>query len=149
VYSLFLADDGRTAEATDGFSYPVVRWVREEDGTRARGDLQDRAARYLQETNELVINEDFRIFRQMMATLTSEYSQDGGNEHVVSTTVKTVVKEWFEQILVEVVLGAVALGQERRYWDADHKDSLLDEEALDRCSDSQMALGQLHQTRSR
>ena len=51
----------------------------------------------------------------------------GSSKPVVASVVKRAVKERMEQILVEVVLGVRAL---KEYWDVDHQEALLSEEAL-------------------
>jgi hypothetical protein len=42
--------------------FPEVKWLTVTDGSRAPGDLEDRAAKYLAEQNLLLINGDFRAF---------------------------------------------------------------------------------------
>ena len=124
VYALFLSDDGRSASKSIGGSYPTVEWVSEENGKRQLGDLEDRAAKYLPEQHCLMINEDFRVFAQMIDRWCIKY----GDSSAIRTVVTSVVKEWFEQALVEAVLGAKAL--EGGPWNVDDFDDLLSPEAL-------------------
>ena len=105
--------------------FPRIQWISLADGTRPQGDLEDRAAKYLKKENLIHINSDFRIFKDMIKRWSTQLSSTPG----VSTTVTEVVREWFEQSLVEVVLSANAL-RGSQHWSDDKIDELLSEEGL-------------------
>lgn len=125
VYSLFLADNGVPGEEIRPDTYPEVRWISVETGTRDPGDLEDRAARYLPEQNLLLINKDFRVFTDMTKRWAKQYNWAPGADSKVSE----IVQEWFEQSLVEAVLSANAL-RDAKYWSIDNIRQLLSEEGL-------------------
>jgi hypothetical protein len=105
IYALF-ADFGNTpAEEDGGFFDPQVKWVSVKDGTRTSDFLEDRAAKYLPQVNTIQVNADFRVFTDMVARWRKSYSHIPSAEPVIEAT----VKEWFQQQLVETVLGALAL----------------------------------------
>jgi hypothetical protein len=125
VYGLFLADDGGiAAEAMPGIE-PMRKWVSVEDGTRTQGDLEDRAAKYLADQNLLLINADFRVFVDMVERWTTMYEHAPGAEQ----TVTEVVREWFEQTLVETIMGLQSLRGSQQ-WDIASLARAWDEEAL-------------------
>lgn len=105
IYALF-ADVGDTpADEIGGFSDPLVQWVSVRDGSRTADFLEDRAAKYLPQVNTIQANADFRVFTDMIARWQKFY----GHAPAADSVVEAVVKEWFQQQLVETVLGALAL----------------------------------------
>jgi hypothetical protein len=105
--------------------YPDVIWVRAADGTREPGFLEDRAAKYLPEQNLLQINADFRVFTDMVERYCRLYSDIQGTR----AAVEEVVREWFEQSLVEAIFGVQSL-EGAREWSAEDTAKALSEEAL-------------------
>jgi uncharacterized membrane protein YgcG len=126
IYALFAATNGTPAEEISGLNDPRVRWVSMMDGTRSKDDLDDKAAKYLQPQNTILANADFRVFTDMMARWKKIYG------HVPSAipVVESVVKEWFQQQLVEAVLGALALRRSGGNWSEDEIAELWSETAL-------------------
>lgn len=124
VYALFIQDDGTPADRTRGSVYPQVDWVSLANGKREAGDLEDRAARYLHGQNRLLINEDFRVFGQMI----DKWSERYGDAPATRQVVTDVVQEWFEQALVEAILSAQSLSG--RFWTVEDVKDLLNEQAL-------------------
>jgi len=115
VYALFLVDeDGTPADQVGGHADPQVIWISREDGTREQGLIEDRAAQYLQEQNLLQINGDFRGFTDMIDRWCTEYADTPG----ARTQITEVVHEWFEQALVETILGVLSL-RDSREWTPD------------------------------
>lgn len=115
VYSLFLIDeDGTPADQVSGHNDPDVLWVSREKGTREPGLLEDRAAQYLQDQNLLQINGDFRGFTDMIDRWCLEYVGTPG----ARAQIAEVVEEWFEQALVETILGVLSL-RDSREWNPD------------------------------
>lgn len=99
-------------------------WLSEVDGSRTASELDDRAAKFLPDDNLIQANGDFRVFTDMTAYWCAQYSVEQGNKAVTD-----VVREWFEQALVETVIGCQALQGERR-WSPTDMENVLSEEAL-------------------
>ncbi len=125
IYSLF-ADVGDTpAEEIGGIIDPQVKWVSIRDGSRTSDFLEDRAAKYLPEVNTIQANADFRVFTDMIVRWRKHYAQIPSSEMVV----ESVVKEWFQQQLVETVLGSLALRKSGN-WSEQEVAQLWNEESL-------------------
>lgn len=127
VYSVFLKADGTPGKETQPDVFPKVKWISVEDGTRESEDLEDRAARFLLEQNQLLINADFRVFTDMIDWCCRERKSEG--EVVIREMVKEVVHGWFEQTLIETVIGVQALQNSKQWSHKDIRDA-LSEEAL-------------------
>jgi hypothetical protein len=125
IYALFIADDGDPADAVNSDVLPDVVWVSVEDGTREPDFLEDRAAKFLPEKNLLQINGDFRVYTDMEDRWCMNYA-DAPNARIV---VRDVVREWFEQALVEAVLGVQSLHGSQE-WPVDAMGRAMSEEAL-------------------
>lgn len=121
-----LAADGDEATALPPAEplIPDVFWLSESEGASIPDLLDDRAALYLPEDNLIQANGDFRVYTDMVNYWSDAYEMQRGNEIVVS-----VVREWFQQALVETVLGAQALQGERR-WSPKDMETILSPEAL-------------------
>ncbi len=111
IYALFVDETGDAADLVDLPNQPVARWVTEAEKTRSVGDLEERAARYLPEQHLLLINGDFRAFTDMIDRWVNRYDHVPGCRQ----SVQTVVREWFEQQLVETVMSALALKQSGKW----------------------------------
>jgi hypothetical protein len=105
--------------------FPRVLWVSAQDATRAPGFLEDRAAKFLPDQNLLQINADFRVFTDMVDRWTTRYSGVAGARNVITD----VVREWFQQSLIEAVVGVQAL-EGAREWSPEDIARALSEEAL-------------------
>lgn len=125
VYSAFEKKDGVTGQQVNPDLFPTVTWVTVADGTRVLGDTEDRAARYLTDQNILLINSDFRVFTDMIEFFVNEFGSQPG----VNSVVEDSVHGWFEQALVETVIGAQAL-QGSKEWTVQDVEAALSEEAL-------------------
>jgi hypothetical protein len=125
IYALFLADEGDLAEEVGSDTTPDVVWISAAEGTRTPPFLEDRAAKYLPEKNLLQINADFRVFTDMEERWCNFYSGMSG----AKPTIRDVVHEWFEQALIETVLGVQALHGSQEWTPKDMADA-LSEEAL-------------------
>jgi hypothetical protein len=126
LLAAMLAEHGQDGEEvnTNKQDLPKVVWVSEVVGTRAPDFLADRAAKYLAEDNLIQANADFRVFTDMAEFWAEQYDLEPDNVHVTS-----VVHEWFEQALVETVIGCQALQGERE-WSPGDIERALSEEAL-------------------
>jgi len=122
---LFLAAKGVPGEELRVEIQPEVHWVSVTDGTRTPPDLEDRAAKFLPQQNLILANGDFRVFTDMVERWCKQYSHVAGARE----TVQDVVREWFEQQLIETVLGVQAL-RDARQWSVQDVDQTWSEEAL-------------------
>ena len=125
IYALFANVGNTPAEEVGGFADPQVRWVSVRDKTRTIDFLEDRAAKYLPQVNTIQANADFRVFTDMIARWRKFYSHIPSAEPVV----EAIVKEWFQQQLVETVLGALALRRSGN-WSEQEVEELWSEAAL-------------------
>lgn len=125
IYSVFEKKDGVPGKKRKPDPFPIVRWVSVSDGTREHGDIEDRAAKYLPEQNMLLINDDFRVFRDVVQFFSKEFKGAVGAEDVVRDGVKT----WFEQALVETVIGMQEL-RSSKVWSGLEIEKALSEEGL-------------------
>jgi hypothetical protein len=112
----------RTASRKPEVAPPRIVWISAGDGTRSEGFLEDRAAHYFPDQNVLQINGDFRGFTDLIAHWCKSYPAQ-------KPTVIDVVREWSEQILVEVIIGSRSLQGERR-WSPTDLAAMRSEEAL-------------------
>jgi hypothetical protein len=125
VYTLFERKDGVAGSKVQPDPFPKWKWISVKDHTRESNDLEDRAAKFLTEQNLLLINADFRVFSDMVKRWHTDF---GGNE-AIRNTVEDVVRTWFEQALVETVVGVQAL-QGSKEWDQRAIQAALSEESL-------------------
>ena len=125
IYAMFVDDEGNPGEEVQADVDPVVHWISVKDGTRTADLLEDRAAKYLPDQNILQVNADFRVFVDMITRWSARYAEVPGSGDVV----EQVVQEWFEQALVETVLGAQAL-QGSPQWTFEDIGRLWSEEGL-------------------
>ncbi len=129
VYSAFLKNDGVAGAQVKPDLFPVVKWVSMADGTRELGDIEDKAARYLAEQHLLLINSDFRVFSDMVLHWSDRYAKEHGETSGLRDIVTDSVHDWYEQALVETVIGVQALKGSRE-WSIKLIEAALSEEAL-------------------
>jgi hypothetical protein len=125
IYALFAVDEGDPGEGILSDIDPEVRWVSVKDNTRVPPFLDDRAAKYLAEQNEILINADFRVFTDMIDRWHERYYDAPGARSVIEDT----VHEWFEQALIETVLGVQAMNGSQE-WSVEDIGKALSMEAL-------------------
>ena len=87
--------------------------------------MEDRAAEYMRELHTIYINGDFRAFTDMIDHFKSLYEGIEGAEVVI----REAVREWFEQQLVETIMGVRAL-EGAQHWSTDDLENSLSSEAL-------------------
>jgi hypothetical protein len=97
-------------------SLPDVAWITARDGSRGVGDLEDQAARYHPGRHELTVNADFRAISDLITHWRRRYQGVPGAYAVIDAR----VREWCEQVLVELVLAARS-----STWSAEQLDALL------------------------
>jgi hypothetical protein len=125
IYALFLKSDGTPTDSVAVENIPDVRWVSVKDNTRAPGFLEDRAAKYLAEQNLVQANADFRVFTDMVERYIKSFPGTAGARAVI----EDVVREWFEQALIETILGIQSL-KDSREWNISEIGIAWSEEAL-------------------
>lgn len=127
IYHLFEKKGGTPSDKTRSDPFPQITWVSAAEGTRDQDVMEDRAAQYLENQNHLFINADFRVYKDMINKLTKIRDVKGGID--ISAVVTDVVHGWFEQALVETVIGIVQLKGSKE-WGSDEVEKALSEEAL-------------------
>ena len=129
VYHLFEKKDGGSpAERSQTDPFPIVKWVSRKDDTRAEGDMDDKAAKYISNQNTLLVNADFRVFVDMINRLAKlKGIAPGGVD--IRPIVTDVVHAWFEQALIETVIGIQQLKGSKE-WGPSEVERALSEEAL-------------------
>jgi hypothetical protein len=128
IYALFALTEGEPGEEVISDFDPQVDWVSVENGKRVPPDLEDRAAKYLVEENLLLVNADFRIFRDMVQRWCGLY-EAAGPVAAVEPVVEDAVREWFEQALIESVIGVQSLRGSQE-WSVEDIARALGQEAL-------------------
>jgi len=126
IYSVFQKKDGVLGSAVKPDLFPHVQWVTVANGGREPGDMEDRAARYLADQNVLRINGDFRAFTDMIDRWCKDLQGATGD---VRERVTDAVRGWFEQNLVETIIGVQALLNSKE-WTLDDVKTALSDEAL-------------------
>ncbi|MGQ0741451.1 MAG: ATP-binding protein [Alphaproteobacteria bacterium] len=128
IYHLFEKKGGVLSDKSASDPFPIVKWVSTENDTRTADDgMEDKAATFLPAQNTLLINADFRVFKDMIVRLCKEKDMAGGLG--VQSVVDEVVHQWFEQALIETVLGIQQLKGSKE-WAQDEIDKALSPEAL-------------------
>jgi hypothetical protein len=129
IYATFLKRKGQPGEDARPDLFPKVDWISISDNTREPRDLEDKAARYLQDQNHLLINSDFRGFVDMIDHWVQQYRKGHGDTPGIREMIRDSVHDWFEQALVETVIGLQALKGSPE-WSRDSINTALSEEAL-------------------
>jgi len=125
IYALFAEAGSMKAEPVDVLTEPKVEWLSAAKGTREPPDMEDRAGKFILQQNLLLINGDFRVFTDMMDRWKQAYAHVPGSQ----ATIESVVREWFEQQLVETVMSAQGLRRTGN-WSIDELEKLWSEESL-------------------
>jgi len=125
VYALFEKKDGTPGEKVKADPFPRTRWISIIDGTREYGMIEDRAAKYLDDQNLLLINADFRVFTDMI----DHFMNDFGGSTGIKDLVVDTVHSWFEQSLIETIMGIHALRNSKE-WSVQDIEEALSEASL-------------------
>jgi hypothetical protein len=96
-----LKPKGARGDQVNREELPRRAWKFAADETRARGEMEDKAAHYDAESNVLSINGDFRVFVAWIDYFAKQYPSISG----VREAVKQQVMIWWEQMLLEAVLA--------------------------------------------
>jgi hypothetical protein len=104
IYHLFEKKGGVESDKSTVDPFPIVKWVNIVNGGRTPDDaMEDKAATYIQEQNTLLVNADFRVFQDMVTRLCKDREDGSGLD--LQNIVENVVHTWFEQALIETVIG--------------------------------------------
>lgn len=116
---------GVRASEVNPDNFPTVEWISSAKGNRGAEELDDRAAEYLERDNLIRANGDFQGFTDVIDYFMRLYGHVEGAEQIV----RDQVHEVFEQQLMEVVAGAMAL-KNRPRWNHDQFKQATSQEAL-------------------
>lgn len=129
IYHLFEKKDGTPSDKLPADPFPKVVWVSIENGGRTADDeMEDKAASYISGQNTLLINADFRVFTDMVGRLLKDKEAGPGGPGL-HDAVTSIVHQWFEQSLIETVIGIQQLRGSKE-WGSDVVDRALLPEAL-------------------
>jgi hypothetical protein len=109
IYATFLKADGQPGREARPDMFPKAVWVSVKNGTREQGEIEDKAARYLEEQHLLKINSDFRVFTDMVNHWVEAYTKEQGSVPGLRDIVTDAVHNWYEQALTETIIGLQAL----------------------------------------
>jgi hypothetical protein len=128
IYHLFEKKGGVPSDKSATDPFPVVRWISVKNGGRTADDgMEDKAATFIPGQNTLLVNADFRVFRDMVERLCKE--KDAGPGPGMADVVEEVVRQWFEQALIETVIGIQQLRGSKE-WGPEEIERALSPEAL-------------------
>lgn len=116
---------GVSAEEVSPSKFPKFAWISIADGSRGFGELEDRAAEYIEHDNLIRANADFQGFTDIVEYFTKQYLEIEG----AGAIIKIEVYEAFEQQLIETVTGSLSL-RNRPKWNPDDFNNSTSEEAL-------------------
>lgn len=105
--------------------FPRLDWVTVLNGTRNAGDMEDRAARYIEKDNLIQANKDFQGFKDVVQHFNKQWELVPGAAELVADQ----VYEQFEQLLIEVVAGALSF-KGRKHWNPHEFKQAVSDEAL-------------------
>jgi len=125
AYGNFLKNNGQPAKAVHPDVFPKVKWVSAKDGSRETDVMEDRVAQFLPGENLLLINADFRVYNDLIDRWAREFEGQAAAREVC----QDVVRGWFEQTLIEAVIGIQAL-KDSKEWSITQIQSALSEESL-------------------
>ena len=127
VYALFERPQGPPAAEVAAQTLPEIKvdWVSVTDGTRAHGEMEDRAAQYDRRRNYLQINADFRGYQDVITRWVERY----GNVAGAAKTIEDITAGWWQQALEETILGVLAL-RGSQWWDERSTSDALSEVSL-------------------
>lgn len=129
IYSTFLKAEGQPGSEARPDLFPKVLWVSVKDGTREQGEIEDKAAWYLEEQHLLKINADFRVFTDMIDHWVETYSVEHGPIAGLREIVRDSVHSWYEQALTETIIGLQALRGSKE-WPANQLQDAWSQSAL-------------------
>ncbi len=117
------AEDAKDEEIDDSVAnfFPHVEWTDEQKSNQLVG----RAAEFLEHSNTVLANLDFKGFRDLLEFFTNKYAGTPD----IELHVKSVVAEGIEQVLMECVAGILSM-KGQNHWNPHQVNSALSREAL-------------------
>jgi len=132
-----VSDTSTPADPVIGLPEISVRWISESDATdfslvESDGHgIKDRAAALIGEDGrmavEIAANVDFRMYQSILGTLLQEFNSDGDDSRAL--LIAQIAREWFEQKLIETVIG-VRMLENGGTWSPQALSDALDPKAL-------------------
>jgi len=126
LISLQISDDGKVpADKAKPDPYPEVKWINPEDHKDLFDptELTDRAALYREEQHLVFANQTYSGFLDAQEKYTKEFSG------LPVKNIVAVVREVFEQQLMETIAGAIYL-KNRKHWEPSHYETAISPECL-------------------
>jgi hypothetical protein len=125
IYPLRRKPSGPTATSISELPDVDFAWVSDVDPELPDrgGQMEDRAAHYVAETNSMLINADFRLFTLVIDHWMGTYGQRPAARKVITEAVRDV----YTGVLVETVVGMLAFRGDRLWTDQRLADALSDE----------------------
>jgi len=137
ILAASLLDVDRPAEVVRSMPDLRVIWQTERQAdetalfTRESHGLRDRAAALIGDSprtaTEIAANLDFRLFRGVLDAMNSEFNPEG--DDVKTSVISQVTKEWFEQKLIETVVG-IRMLENSSTWTPESLSTALEPAAL-------------------
>jgi hypothetical protein len=118
-------EKGTPSEEVDYFALPKVTWISVKDGSRSIDEIEDRAAQFLKQDNNIKANRDFQAFTDLIQFICAKFPPSEVTEKIIADT----CYEMFEQQLIEAVLGIQSMVN-RPEWDPADIERAFSEEAL-------------------
>ena len=116
---------GTSSDEVNPDPFPRLDWVSTENETREPGEIEDRAATFIERDNLIKGNKDYQGFKDVIDYFVKRYQHVPGAPEVVAD----LVYEQFEQLLIETVAGAMSL-KGRKHWTPDEFGAAVSDEAL-------------------
>ena len=130
VYAVFKRPDGVPGSKVKPDPYPKAVWVSVKNGTREHGDMEDRAGKFLSEQNTLLlVLLVFLLGLVVYNDMISHFQKEFADVPAILPVIEDTVHQWFEQALVETVMGVQTLMHSQQ-WSQTDIDSALSSEAL-------------------
>lgn len=137
ILAASLLDVDRPAEVVRSMPDLRVVWQTERQAdetaifTRESHGMRDRAAALIGDNprtaTEIAANLDFRLFRGVLDAMNSEFNPEG--DEVKTSVITQVTKEWFEQKLIETVVG-IRMLENSSTWTPESLSTALEPAAL-------------------
>lgn len=115
------SEDEEEREDSIANFFPHIEWTDEQKSNQLAG----RAAEFLEHTNTVLANLDFKGFQDVLAFFNTKYA----GVPDIELLVKSVVAESVEQMLMECVAGILSM-KDQNHWNAHQVNAALSKEAL-------------------
>lgn len=116
----------RASKVNPRMDPPECEWISIANGKRTEGDLEGRAARYVQTKHLIQVNGDFPLFEQVILHWIAKHGGAPGSEEKI----KVCVRDVYSLDLIAKVVHAYAMKGTPTWESQDSFDRLLSDEAL-------------------